>query len=147
MKNLDVENAIVARKTSKVEMLGKWVGNSNYPSQILALCTKTCFKLTHFRIPSSSLHATKITILVSCAKWNSFMLFFALSWDISGLNPPFKVSKENSHSASISGLVFFSFFILFSLIHEDHLSLLPPSLPYLLFCFFFPPASFNNLKL
>lgn len=71
----------------------------------------------------------KITILVSCAEWNSFMLFFALSSDCPVPNPSFKVFQRTPYPplSSISGLLFFSFFIMFSLIHEDRLSHFSPS--------------------
>jgi hypothetical protein len=80
----------------------------------------------------------EITTLVSCAKWNSFMLFFALSSDCPALNPPFKVSKEMH--IWLQYLWPCSFLSLFC-------SRLSMKTIFLFPLFFFSPTSFNHVNL
>lgn len=64
-----VEVATVARKLDKAGNVGQCGDNRIEDSSKKERKKKTCncFMLSYFRIPSSSLHATKIPVLVSCA--------------------------------------------------------------------------------
>lgn len=61
-----VEVATVARKLDKAGNVGQ-CGDNRIEDSSKKEKTCNCFMLSYFRIPSSSLHATKIPVLVSCA--------------------------------------------------------------------------------